>query len=172
MSARATPHRRSRGCSHRHAPAAHALPWMSLFATRLTREHTPVALAQRGWTLCCVGPSKVGRAPRPWFGATLAPDGGGVRLVQVFNGSPAERAGLAPGDVVVAVGGYRVDRATLDDWLARHADLETVSVHAFQRGRLVERVLPVEPSAPDTAVLGTLDEERMSVWLSPSVAAA
>jgi len=112
------------------------------------------------------------RAGRPWFGATLAPDGGGARLVQVFNGSPAERAGLAPNDVVVAVGGYRVDRTTLDGWLARHADLDTVSVHAFQRGRLVERSLPVEASAPDTAVLGTLDEARLSVWLSPSVAGA
>lgn len=49
MSARATPHRRSRGCSHRHAPAAHALPWMSLFATRLTREHTPR----------CLGPTRL-----------------------------------------------------------------------------------------------------------------
>jgi len=107
-------------------------------------------------------------AGRPWLGATLASAEGGVRLVQVANGGPAERAGLAPGDVVVGIGGYRVSKGTLDDWLARHAGQAQVAVHAFQRGRLVERSLAVEASPADTAVLRIVDERRADAWLAES----
>jgi len=109
-------------------------------------------------------------AGQPWFGAVLGAGDGGARLVQVFADGPAERAGLAPGDVVVAIGGYRVDKGTLDGWLARHDGRAEVDVHAFQRGRLVVRSLPVEPSPTDVAVLGIVDEARADAWLAVSEA--
>ena len=71
----------------------------------------------------------------------------------MFADGPAQRAGLAPGDVLVAIDGLRATAANVDALLRRRADLDTVPVHAFRNGLLIEGVLPVAPSAPDTAVL-------------------
>lgn len=105
-------------------------------------------------------------AARTWLGASVASDPAGVRLVHVYNDGPAERAGLAPGDIVLAVGGFRVDKGSLDAWLERHAGADSVEVHAFQRGRLVPRSLPLQAPPTDTAVLVADDESRLARWLS------
>ena len=101
----------------------------------------------------------------PWLGATLAGGAEGAALVHVFAGGPAQRAGLAPGDRLVAIAGLRAGAADVDALLRRHADLERVSVHAFRNGRLIETSLPIEPSAPDTATLGVADRAALERWL-------
>ena len=40
-------------------------------------------------------------------------------------------------------------------------------MHAFRDGLLIERALTIEPSAPDTAVLGVADEAALARWLGP-----
>lgn len=42
------------------------------------------------------------------IGCQLAPDPRGVKIVDVFDGSPAEKAGLRDGDVIIAVDGAQV----------------------------------------------------------------
>lgn len=114
-------------------------------------------------------------APRdapPWFGATLADAPAGPALVHVFADAPAQRAGLAPGDVLVALAGYRATLAGVDALLARHADATEVPVHAFRNGRLFETLLAVEPSPPDTAVLSVADDAALARWLGPDAAKA
>ena len=49
---------------------------------------------------------------RPWLGLSSAVDEGRVRIVRVNRGSPAQEAGLAPGDIVLAIDGQPV--ATLE----------------------------------------------------------
>lgn len=62
---------------------------------------------------------RFGRVDRGWLGITGSATGptgaapGGVRVDEVADGSPAERAGLAPGDVITAVDGAPV-RALAD----------------------------------------------------------
>ena len=51
---------------------------------------------------------------RPWLGLTSAEQGGRVQVVRVSKDSPAYSAGLASGDVVLAVDGARV--ATLEEF--------------------------------------------------------
>ena len=51
---------------------------------------------------------------RPWVGVTSAEQGGRVQIVRVSKESPAQKAGLAPGDLVLAVDGKRV--ATLEEF--------------------------------------------------------
>ena len=45
---------------------------------------------------------------RPWLGLTSTEQGGRVQIVRVNRDSPAQSAGLSPGDVVLAIDGARV----------------------------------------------------------------
>lgn len=49
------------------------------------------------------------RAPRPWFGTYTVSADGGVGVVAVLPGSPAERAGLRQRDLILQVNGVPVD---------------------------------------------------------------
>jgi len=51
------------------------------------------------------------------IGATVEKDEetGGMRIVQPLSGSPAEAAGLLPGDIIIEVGGENITEASLDD---------------------------------------------------------
>jgi len=46
--------------------------------------------------------------PRTWLGVGLEGDHGKVRVIQVFPGSPAERAGLMKGDIIRQLDGEAV----------------------------------------------------------------
>ena len=62
---------------------------------------------------------------RPWIGLSSAEQGGRVQVVRVNKESPAQVAGLEPGDVVLAVDGVKV--STLEQFykkLWEHADPE------------------------------------------------
>ncbi|MFO1378088.1 MAG: S1C family serine protease [Steroidobacteraceae bacterium] len=52
---------------------------------------------------------------RPWLGVYLGERGGRVVVAEVVEGSPAQRAGLRPGDALLMVAGRRV--ATLAEFL-------------------------------------------------------
>jgi S1-C subfamily serine protease len=54
---------------------------------------------------------------RPWLGLSSAEQAGRVHVVRVNKDSPAEAAGLQPGDVVLAVDGVQV--TTLEDFYKR-----------------------------------------------------
>ncbi|HEX2877437.1 MAG TPA: redoxin domain-containing protein [Polyangiaceae bacterium] len=72
----------------------------------------PVATAPTPATSALADP---GKAPPGWLGVELAKrEGGepGVLVRGVLRGSPAERAGLADGDVVLSVEGVNVSRPT------------------------------------------------------------
>jgi S1-C subfamily serine protease len=47
------------------------------------------------------------RPPRPWLGLYASEDEGRLVVMGVANGGPAEQAGVAQGDAIVAVGSYR-----------------------------------------------------------------
>lgn len=106
---------------------------------------------------------------RPWLGALVAAADGGVRLMEVYSGGPAERAGLSPCDVVVAMEGVRVNAMNLNELLSRHADLDVANVHAFHDGRLFEARLPLEAAEADTAVIEVAVPARIETWLNPPV---
>ncbi len=114
------------------------------------------------------GPVKEDAEPAPWFGATLRDGPAGTTLVHVLADGPAQRAGLAPGDVLVALEGYRVDTGSLDTLLRRHAGLDAVEVHAFRNGVLFDTSVSIELSPPDTAVMSVVDEARADTWLGAS----
>ncbi len=62
---------------------------------------------------------------------------GDCRIANVFDGSPAQAAGLSGGDALIALGGLRVTASNLDALLARYHPGDTVEVLAFRRDELM-----------------------------------
>jgi S1-C subfamily serine protease len=51
---------------------------------------------------------RAGRPPRPWLGLFATEIEGSIFIVGVYDGGPAEAAGLRQGDLVLAVAGGKV----------------------------------------------------------------
>jgi predicted metalloprotease with PDZ domain len=85
------------------------------------------------------------------------------KVQHVYDGSPAQQAGLSAGDVLVALDGLRASEANLDTLLARYRPGDTVPLHAFRRDALLcfdltlatrappKFALTVDPKAPKSA---------------------
>ena len=117
------------------------------------------------------GKSPAGNAPpRCWLGARVAGTAE-PRLQYVFTGGPAERAGLAGGDVVVAIDGLRASAESIRKLLARRRAGDAVTVHAFRRDELIAAELVLEAAPQDTcwlALAASIDDAtrvRRDAWL-------
>jgi predicted metalloprotease with PDZ domain len=95
----------------------------------------------------------------------------GLELVSVLEGGPAERAGLNPGDVLVAIDRLRVTSRNLARRLARFEAGERVTASVFRGDELLEAGLVLKPAAADTCFLVALERaepaalERRKAWL-------
>lgn len=101
-------------------------------------------------------PAKDAGAPPPaWLGVTLA----GARVATVLDGSPAHRAGLAPGDELVAADRYRAATdADLRARLAARGAAGSLTLTVFRRDRLVEVPVLLEPAPPNRFTIRGLAE--------------
>lgn len=90
---------------------------------------------------------------RPWLGVKTAADGGNLRLANVFEGGAAIQAGLAAGDVLVAVDGLRVSGPNLDKALRYYRPGDTVDIHAFRRDELMRFQVTLQTPPLDTVEL-------------------
>ena len=111
----------------------------------------------------------------PVLGVRLQPQGSEAIIATVLSGGPALVAGLAAGDLLVAVDGLRVTRKNLDALIARTQGGATVRIHAFRRDELLEFDLYPLPAPADTCDL-RLDPQatpeaaqRRSAWLASRV---
>src|SRR6185437_10573569 len=96
------------------------------------------------------GKAAAGPLPACWLGAKFGSD---LRLLNVYTGGPAERAGLAPHDVLVAIDDIRASTESINASLMRCAPGQVISIHAFRRDELL-RVHAELASAPlDTCYL-------------------
>ncbi|NLR73737.1 M61 family metallopeptidase [Leeia aquatica] len=110
-------------------------------------------------------------APRNQLGARTATDPLGLKLSSVLSGGAAELAGLAGGDVIIALDGFKVSQGNLETLLDRlPLGAETV-VHAFRRDELKTLPIRLQTSQPDTAALQVMAEAsdschaRRKAWL-------
>ncbi len=165
---------------------------LSMFFDRMVRGTQDLPLAE---LLAYVGVDFVTRAAdsvadkggraaksgetRPWpravLGASVA-GGSDARLTYVFDGGSAQEAGLAAGDVILAVDGLRVAPANLEKMINAHAPGTRVHVHAFRRDELMEFDVTLKAAPLDTCVLAvreTVDAvtlARREAWLRGAVA--
>ncbi|MCZ7563660.1 MAG: PDZ domain-containing protein [Burkholderiales bacterium] len=77
-----------------------------------------------------------------------------MKLTHVLDGGAAQRAGLAPGDVIVALEGLRAAPQTFARAIAQRKPGETVRLHAFRRDELFERSVVLDAAPADTCVVG------------------
>jgi len=114
------------------------------------------------------GKPATGPLPSCSLGARLSTD---FRLTHVFNGGPAERAGLAANDVLVAIDGLRASPSAIESLLADRVPGERVSVHAFRRDELLSVELELAAAPIDTCYLTMMEDceesvlERRRRWL-------
>jgi predicted metalloprotease with PDZ domain len=74
----------------------------------------------------------------PVLGWKLGGSNGETKVLNVYDGGPAQAAGVAAGDVLVALDGLKVSTAkALDDMLARRRVGDEVALHVFRRDELM-----------------------------------
>lgn len=123
------------------------------------------------------GPDDKGGAPRAGngelltLGAAIREREHGLELASVLEGGAAERAGLNPGDVLVAIDRLRVTSRNLARRLARFEDGERVTATVFRGDELLEVGLVLKRAPLDTCYLVVRDAAdaevaaRRRAWL-------
>ena len=91
-----------------------------------------------------------------WLGARLVHRNGDLSIATVFTDGPAHQAGLAAGDVLIAIDGIRIDDSSLKGQLARRKPGTRARLHVFRRDELRECTVRFN-SAPATEVKLTLE---------------
>lgn len=102
---------------------------------------------------------------RAHLGARIQVRAGRLLVDHVLADSPAERAGIAPGDELVALGGMRLDQA---HWEARIAQLPLhtqVDVTLFRRDALLTRTVTPEEAPPGHYRITPIDAGDKALWL-------
>ncbi|HEX7082044.1 MAG TPA: PDZ domain-containing protein [Gammaproteobacteria bacterium] len=111
-------------------------------------------------------------APVPMaIGAAYRASENGLELTAVLDDGPAQRAGLEPGDVLIALDRLKVTDRNLKRRLARFEPGERVTASVFRGDELLEFGLTLRAAPPDTCWLRQLDDadsaavERRRAWL-------
>ena len=110
-------------------------------------------------------------APAPSLGIRLRPEGTEPVIATVFTASPAQAAGLAPGDTLVALDGLRISRDNLDKLLLTAGEGAEVEIHAFRQDELQVRRARLAPAPLDTCELWLMADAppraqaRRAAWL-------
>jgi predicted metalloprotease with PDZ domain len=113
--------------------------------------------------------------PRPWLGLVTK---GETEVSFVTAGGPAYRAGIYAGDELVALDGWKVTGANLQELLGKYAPGQEVTVHLFRRGELrtIEVTLGATPPGKYTisVIDGAGDKARAlrQGWLGADVSSA
>ena len=104
--------------------------------------------ADRGGT----PPKEADALPLAWLGIRLAGDRS-AKLAHVLSGGPAERAGLAGGDEIVAIDGLRASAESLQRLPTERREGERIDVLAFRRDELIRTQLTLGAAPQDTCWL-------------------
>ncbi|MBT8102402.1 MAG: PDZ domain-containing protein, partial [Gammaproteobacteria bacterium] len=117
-------------------------------------------------------PSTDTQAPQVWLGATLGASAGKPVFVAVNNDGPAERAGVSPGDELVALDGLRIDLAGSETRTRRYRPGDVSELTVFRGDELVTLRMKWDEAPTNTCYLVLNDEvddattSRRGDWLA------
>ncbi|MYF70012.1 MAG: M61 family metallopeptidase [Proteobacteria bacterium] len=110
-------------------------------------------------------------APPLELGIRFRPHGAGLEVAVVMADGPAERAGVSPGDVLIAIDGLMLSEKNLLQRLARYKAGQTVRISGFRDEELLEFPVTLGEAAQETCVLSLADKpdadalSRRQAWL-------
>jgi predicted metalloprotease with PDZ domain len=87
------------------------------------------------------------------LGVRYGSDPLGVKLLNVFDDGAAQKAGLAAGDIIVAVDGLRASQDNIEKLLNYQRGRDQVELHAFRRDELLHFDVPLQTAPLDTCYL-------------------
>ncbi len=101
------------------------------------------------------------------LGAMLKEGDGGLQIVSLSEQGAAQQAGLAAGDLILAINGIRASLKWYQSWLASAELGQSYTVFAFRRDELMQFEVQLQQAEKDTAVLSILDAENAALqsWL-------
>jgi predicted metalloprotease with PDZ domain len=108
------------------------------------------------------------------IGVRFQPGSSEAQVAVVIDDRPARRAGIAPGDVLVAIDGLRASAANADEMLRRAVIGRPLTVHAFRRDELMTFEVTPAPAPADTCELCLSADApveilaRRAAWLGSS----
>lgn len=115
--------------------------------------------------------AKDSKPPAMWLGAKLTTTNGKLTFASVYNGGPAEAAGVAPGDIAVALDSVALTADNCDRRLASYHAGDVVELAVFRGDELLTTSIRLAAAPEDTCYLklaGDADAEaeaRRSAWL-------
>ena len=124
---------------------------------------TPVSLALPGGKLPFLRPGQTS------LGAIFDPAPLGAKVRAVLTDSPAQKAGLSAGDLVIAIDELQTDSKTIDEQAARFAAGDTFSMHYFRYDELRRTEVTAETGPETTCVLSVTDQEKARRWLGNDI---
>jgi predicted metalloprotease with PDZ domain len=107
--------------------------------------------------------------PGPWIGATLVDQAGRSVFKALANGGPAEKAGIAPGDIAVALDGLALTASNCDRRLRTYRDKDKLQLVVFRGDELITTKIRLE-EAPESTCYLQLDKEADAAALGMQAA--
>jgi len=129
---------------------------------------------QAGGDDCGGKPSLSENPPPPWLGLNLSAKSGRDVVALVHTDSPAEHAGIAPGDELVALNDVRLTAPTMDTRLREYHAGDRVKVSVFRNDGLLHFKVRLAEAPEDTCWLEFDDnrspeaERHQAAWLTGS----
>ena len=116
-------------------------------------------------------PGKKNDDSGPWLGASLLRRGNQSVFTTIHNGGPAELAGVAPGDIAVALDGIALTADNGNRRLRTYRDKDTLELMVFRGDELLSMKVKLEAAPKNTCYLqiksdaGKKAEFHRNAWL-------
>ncbi|MDO6720131.1 hypothetical protein Q4575_12005 [Psychrosphaera sp. 1_MG-2023] len=101
-----------------------------------------------------------------WLGAVTSDKSGNLVVKQLFANSPAEKAGVAVGDELLAIDNIRLTAKNLQ-LVINSVVTPTSTIHYFRKDQLLSRELQLESSPAFLVQLKVKDQAKLDLWLKP-----
>jgi len=113
---------------------------------------------------------KIGDKDQPQafnLGAKFAADPLGAKIQIIYEGGCLQNAGLASGDIIIAVNKLQATKTNLNDILSPYSAGDTVIFTTFRRDELMEFPVSLAEAKDDTYYLDVTEKEstKRNIWL-------